>query len=127
MLFELLIAAEAGKVGDEVRASAGTAPVGAIRSMLEVRVLTDAGGAPLVHVEALTTHQPVLADLLRAPWNELECFALALGTVVLEPAILKEGLVVRFEQMTAEASRILANSHTLILPLRKALPSHIDA
>jgi len=73
--------------------------------VLQVRVLADAGGAPRVDVEAFAAHQPVLANLLRASWHELESLTVAAVAVILDTTALQERLVVRLEEVAAEAAR----------------------
>ena len=72
--------------------------------MFHVRHTTLAWSTPSVDVETFASRQPVLADFLRPSWYKLESLAIALVAVVLNTAILKEGLLMTFKKMAAEAS-----------------------
>ena len=95
--------------------------------MLQVRMLADARRAPLVHIETLSSHKPILTNLFWASRNELKSLTLALRAVVLDSTALEECFVVRLEKMAAEASRSGPDSRALILLLLPTLPSHIDS
>lgn len=74
--------------------------------MLHVGVFALAGGAPRVHIEALASYEPMLADFFGATRDELERLAIARSAIVLNTTRLQETLLVGSEQMPAEAARL---------------------
>lgn len=73
--------------------------------MLHVRETALTWSTPCVDVETFASRQPVLADFFGTSWYKLESLAIALVAVVLNTAILEEGLLMTFKKMAAEASR----------------------
>ena len=74
--------------------------------MLLVGLFADAGGTPRIDIEALSANQPMLSNLFRASWNEFKLLTVAIVTVVLQSAILKDLLVMVLEEASAEAFRL---------------------
>ena len=127
MIFELLVTADTGKVRNEVRAGTRVTAMRTHSTVLEMRVLADAGSAPSIDVEAFSAHHPVLPNLFWAPRYELECLAFALGAVIFHTAIFKDSLVVELEQVSTEASRVGPDAKALVFALRVTLPGDVDS
>ena len=74
-----------------------------IRLVLHVRMLAYAWGTPCVHIETLSTDEPVLADFLWAARNESELLAITSGTVIFHSTIFQKRLLMGLEKMATKA------------------------
>ena len=103
VFFELLVATDARKITNKAVTGTFLAAVWSVSCVLHVSVTALARGTPRVDVKALPSGKPVLTDLFRPSWDELESLAVTSFAIALNFSILQKCFLVSFHQMATKA------------------------